>query len=565
MFLVRTVAEEAFRRQDGTDVATKINLFRTGGKARCSREEKTQINDCSHYDKPIIYVSCVGQQGARFFDGAGENVDREGSGVRLCRRSEKAGRGVVKRGKTGQGRVTMSHSIPRESEEFDPPPKRSWRMFRKVGLGACILIGVAGTAISIFAYWPDVPLQDDSDLLPLAEKIKAGENNPAAKLEAVSSWELDSVQRSSLQVDSSKRTGEDWENVAQLIREKDSYLALLRESAEVPGWKHHVEYRIDFDLSHLNALRQGTMLWRAKVEILLRGGRTEEAIEEALGILKLGKRIEEGGGTLIHKLVALAAGRSGLKVLHQILETQPVESAELIAIADEVEKTKLNPRDFADAFRVEYQMHKNIYGDLDAGRLSTSDLRSFESANRNEKGTSPAFFQKNKTINQLGDALRLAIVDAEGIPGEQVYQKQAIDPLIEKKANMYRLLVSPNAVGNIMLSVSLPAYHKMSHGHAHSRASRELLLVYIAAQRFRNDETRSVGSLGELVPKYLDRIPEDPFDGNPIRFNPETRRVYSVGSDFKDEQGSYQPPAHRFSRPRKDLIDIREEPALEIP
>lgn len=60
-------------------------------------------------------------------------------------------------------------------------------------------------------------------------------------------------------------------------------------------------------------------------------------------------------------------------------------------------------------------------------------------------------------------------------------------------------------------------------------------------------------SLDELVPTYLPSVPEDRFDGNPLRYSAESKTVYSVGDDFTDDgppaeasQTSSEAPAIRL-------------------
>lgn len=41
--------------------------------------------------------------------------------------------------------------------------------------------------------------------------------------------------------------------------------------------------------------------------------------------------------------------------------------------------------------------------------------------------------------------------------------------------------------------------------------------------------------LDALVPTYLAAVPEDHYDGSPLRYSAESRIVYSVGDDFTDD------------------------------
>jgi hypothetical protein len=57
--------------------------------------------------------------------------------------------------------------------------------------------------------------------------------------------------------------------------------------------------------------------------------------------------------------------------------------------------------------------------------------------------------------------------------------------------------------------------------------------------RFRLDHGKLPSGLDELVPKYLESIPADPFDGKPLRLavKEDRRIIYSVGPDGVDDGG----------------------------
>jgi hypothetical protein len=59
------------------------------------------------------------------------------------------------------------------------------------------------------------------------------------------------------------------------------------------------------------------------------------------------------------------------------------------------------------------------------------------------------------------------------------------------------------------------------------RATRVAIAV-----RARTAAGGRVERLEELVPEWFDRIPIDPYDGRPLRFDRESGRVWSVGEDL---------------------------------
>ena len=70
-------------------------------------------------------------------------------------------------------------------------------------------------------------------------------------------------------------------------------------------------------------------------------------------------------------------------------------------------------------------------------------------------------------------------------------------------------------------------------------AHQRLALTALAIERFRNDNSSLPGSLDDLVPKYCDETPEDPFTGWDLEFRHADKGyvIYSIGPDRKDDGG----------------------------
>ncbi|OHB83868.1 MAG: hypothetical protein A2Z38_09050 [Planctomycetes bacterium RBG_19FT_COMBO_48_8] len=80
----------------------------------------------------------------------------------------------------------------------------------------------------------------------------------------------------------------------------------------------------------------------------------------------------------------------------------------------------------------------------------------------------------------------------------------------------------------------------------------------LAVERYRLAEGRLPKSLDNLVPAYMDAIPDDPFDGSPLKYHVRQSGyvVYSVGEDLTDEGGTEQGTQGRDSRGKPLPYDI---------
>ena len=61
----------------------------------------------------------------------------------------------------------------------------------------------------------------------------------------------------------------------------------------------------------------------------------------------------------------------------------------------------------------------------------------------------------------------------------------------------------------------------------------------LALRSYRSDQRRVPAKLAELVPRYLQRVPQDPFSDKPLIYRPSGTNwlLYSVGVDGVDDGG----------------------------
>jgi hypothetical protein len=105
------------------------------------------------------------------------------------------------------------------------------------------------------------------------------------------------------------------------------------------------------------------------------------------------------------------------------------------------------------------------------------------------------------------------------------------------------------------------------------QAKQRCGIVALAVERFRRMEGHWPRELTDLVPRYLARIPTDPYDGQPLRFRHRSDGVvvYSVGPD-KEDNGGVQDGSLYLAKTMvgTDLVfrlwnvDRRRQPAVEL-
>lgn len=89
--------------------------------------------------------------------------------------------------------------------------------------------------------------------------------------------------------------------------------------------------------------------------------------------------------------------------------------------------------------------------------------------------------------------------------------------------------------------------------HLKALARLRLLETELALRCHRAEQGAPPNQMAELVPQYLQRVPQDPFSGQPLGYRPQGTNwlLYSIGSDGVDDGGS---PAGRGTSGKGDLL-----------
>jgi hypothetical protein len=102
-------------------------------------------------------------------------------------------------------------------------------------------------------------------------------------------------------------------------------------------------------------------------------------------------------------------------------------------------------------------------------------------------------------------------------------------------------------IGDILIGLLLPAVRKVQTADDRSHQTQDNLQLAIALARYQRDRGGYPKELGELVPRYLARVPGDVFSGGALVYRPAGNGylLYSVGPNGKDDDGrgpDDQPP-----------------------
>jgi hypothetical protein len=92
----------------------------------------------------------------------------------------------------------------------------------------------------------------------------------------------------------------------------------------------------------------------------------------------------------------------------------------------------------------------------------------------------------------------------------------------------------------ILTRLLLPALTRLGEASRRKHAFSRCTIIALASERYRRDHGGWPESIDKLCPKYLDTVPLDPFDGQPLRYRrlADGVVIYSVGQDGIDDGGN---------------------------
>ena len=88
--------------------------------------------------------------------------------------------------------------------------------------------------------------------------------------------------------------------------------------------------------------------------------------------------------------------------------------------------------------------------------------------------------------------------------------------------------VMSRVVSNILVSMLLPAVGKATIAEDRLVMNNRLVDVALALAAYRQETRQYPVQLEQLVPEYLDKIPEDLFVGKPVRYQRKSRGYRSL-------------------------------------
>jgi len=318
--------------------------------------------------------------------------------------------------------------------------------------------------------------------------------------------------------------------IAQYLADNQQALELLHEAAAMK----HSRYPVDFSFGpgtlmyHCSDLRKGAMLLKLEAVLHAENNKLNLAARSVTSIFGIANSLAEEP-VLISQLVHTGCQGLAVSSLERAINRVEFTDEQLVKLT----QTVTNAEDLSAMSRVfagEQCMGISIF--------------------KNPRALSPGLFGRgipSAPILELYKALGLADMDAviyldlmnDYIETTQLplHQRQRAASTIEAK-------LKATSKVHILLHEFMPAFSRVITINIRSIAQLRTARVALAIQRYRLATGNLPDTLADLMPTYLDAVPEDPFDGRELRYEKlETGFVvYSIGEDRRDDGGTERLP-----------------------
>jgi hypothetical protein len=316
------------------------------------------------------------------------------------------------------------------------------------------------------------------------------------------------------------------------LKRQAGALALLREGGDKPGCYFERDYgrpSIDMMLPELNRLREAARLLSLDARSQAADGNLRGGLADCRVMLTMAEHTSSDP-LLISLLVSIAIDTMGMQALQAVLASAPPSIEDLNAV--HLDGAFSYQRAFQRASRMEEAFGQTAFYDVGSGRWWVADLGNAGPESRLEYP--PLGFPPLYRLFLLEDdqeAHRSLMKQCQRLAARPYFQAKA-----EWKGSDAWL---KNASG-MLTRLLFPALSHCAETVARAEAQRGLLQMGLAAYRFQADRARLPATVDELAPDFIPAVPQDPFDGKPLRMKRTARGLvlYSIGPDLTDNGGA---------------------------
>lgn len=254
---------------------------------------------------------------------------------------------------------------------------------------------------------------------------------------------------------------------------------------------------------------------------------------------------------LIGWLVSIACYQSCLQMADSMIQDANISANQLQAIGRLLSVEPPLVSRCQEAFRWEALMWIHLVGQLHGGDTEVMEMAGVIQHENNQSLSvrrlgvqilTRLLLQPNRTIANHASVMRYYI-DLAALPywlRNDQPQPESLEAMTEPVSPLDYLSV--NIMGEMLLRMATPILGEQIEKQEQLKVQLAACRTLCALRSFHEKHQKLPETLDVLVPVYLAKIPQDPYDGKPLRYSKFKRKLWSVGDDGHDEGGLKQVP-----------------------
>jgi len=403
-------------------------------------------------------------------------------------------------------------------------------------IAVAIMAAVVVCLAIALALWPDTKAPDDAAMLPVPKPNSGkgpladwedwlGKHGASLRIARLDMGEFDNPWQADRAQSLLDKHGE--------ILEK--YAAFAETPSSSWSWKQAPTFVLSGPMGEITLISDVLKLEVIHIRQKIETGDYAGAAIAAERLVKTGQGLRKSGGLLIHHLVGNFHIRRGLECFEELASKNAGNGDDWKRWQEIVTQAEPELGDLVDAIEVEYLACKKFalaFAGDDQLNLNYSQHVAYR------KGR--LFFKPNafmKLYLRFEEPVHVSLRDGKWSAINKAI-KLSWDDYTGMREHQWLHLVSSNAVGNMLIHLALPTSTAVANAEFIIKARIRAAACVIAVHRFTIEKGQPPETLADLVPEYLQAVPADPFNEQPMKWNKASGTVYSVGPDLKDGGGA---------------------------
>lgn len=295
-------------------------------------------------------------------------------------------------------------------------------------------------------------------------------------------------------------------------------LERVDEASHLPRCQFEIRLGFEVPTKWSDDARQTAEAYLHRAQILFEENKSGELLDALESLVRFSARL--GSGVLSRNMHLFCASPIASGAIYGIREYLSATTGDLRELLGVVQEVRTDRERISEGWRIEFQGYRDL---LQSSRLLDGLPK--------EPLILSHLFHPNATERLFGEAIRGYIEE-----WERTGRLTQI-PDYPEPSGVWDSLSKGNVTGRTLATLVTTNEESLARSEGLFISRVRVTELMIGLVIFEEANGRLPEKLSELVPEFLDQIPQDPFRDQPLRYDRERRVVWSVGYDGVDDGG----------------------------